>query len=78
MYLGDKCIPFEQKFVNLIPHGQGTKCNHNEKELDIFKDYVENLKNEYKIGKHGNPINCHIDDYCKENKPTIEKSCGSK
>ncbi len=77
-YFGDKCVPYEMKFLNMLRPRQGIKCNHDKKELDAFQEYIENIENKYKIGMHGNPINCHIDDYCKEDKPTIEKSCRSK
>jgi len=80
MYFGDVCLPYLQKkeFINLLPKGQGTKCNHNENDLSKFINYIEVLKKEYGYGKHGNPINCRIDNDCTNNSSTIKKSCDTK
>ena len=75
-YFGDKCVSFDPKFSNCVKQSQGIKyCREENKNYKNFLDYLKDLMKNHGTGQKGNPILCHIYDYCKNDKTDINKSC---
>ncbi len=75
LYFGDMCLEFNEKFQDCLPLRGIEYCEHRKDEL---LKYIDILFSRYDNGKLGNPINCHIYDYCTKDKEKDDKSCGSK
>lgn len=64
IYFGDKYIDLPVKFNDMVKKYQGHKSISNNKFLNIFPKYFNNLKNKYGNGKLGNYNN--LKDSCNK------------
>jgi len=70
-YFGDMYIETPNIFKDYTPNRGIKYCYDNDENFIVIMNLIHKLQQDYGKGKKGNPIYCHIEDYCKDNKEII-------